>query len=340
MVADGELGNHDITLDKQFYAEHSLDFHNQYPQDSQSCIELTKRYPSITYLNHESAELRLNKDGGPRTTFKVFGSPLSPVNGLWAFGYEHGEASNLWKHVPLETDIVITHTPPKFHCDESKGRGAVGCEALRQRLWEVRPKLAVCGHVHDGRGVERVLWDLESPHIQFKELETRYWIDPERDSKKQCLLDLTTKGGMPLENTDAFEAVDSGVYTSPNVPKSDWKLCGPWKCAVKPRKLLSNPQSSPRTPLEQASPLLSDDYWAQESSECKRYIDPEPRVTLGKSEIATSVCWHTRALVSRMGRKETAIVNAAIMGSGWHSRTISGKRYGKAIVVDLDLPIW
>ncbi|KAK6525372.1 hypothetical protein TWF694_005511 [Orbilia ellipsospora] len=33
-----------------------------------------------------------------------------------------------------------------------------GCESLRRQCWRVRPKLHVFGHIHDGRGVERVMW--------------------------------------------------------------------------------------------------------------------------------------------------------------------------------------
>lgn len=34
-----------------------------------------------------------------------------------------------------------------------------GCYALLFALWHVRPKLHVFGHIHAGRGVERIKWD-------------------------------------------------------------------------------------------------------------------------------------------------------------------------------------
>lgn len=34
----------------------------------------------------------------------------------------------------------------------------MGCEGLWRALWQTRPRLMVCGHVHEGRGVERVRW--------------------------------------------------------------------------------------------------------------------------------------------------------------------------------------
>lgn len=169
-------GNHDVTLDIAFYEEFGSHFHNQHPQDSQACIELIKSYPSITYLNHEHAKVQFVREDGLQTGFKVFGSPYSPANGLWAFSYPVEKASELWdRSIPLDTDIVITHTPPKYHCDESRDRGAAGCEILRQKLWRVRPALAICGHVHEGRGAERITWDLEMQNVKYKEYLTGHW---------------------------------------------------------------------------------------------------------------------------------------------------------------------
>uniref|UniRef100_A0A8H7KAP9 Calcineurin-like phosphoesterase domain-containing protein n=1 Tax=Bionectria ochroleuca TaxID=29856 RepID=A0A8H7KAP9_BIOOC len=70
-------GNHDITLDEAFYAEHGLYFHNQNPQSHEDCLSLLASSPSITYLNHTSQIIRLTSPDGPRTQLKVFGSPYS-----------------------------------------------------------------------------------------------------------------------------------------------------------------------------------------------------------------------------------------------------------------------
>ena len=45
------------------------------------------------------------------------------------------------------------------------------------------------------------------------------------------------------------------------------------------------------------------------------------------------------ALAGRLGRRETCIVNAAIMASSWPYRSGNKRRYNKAIVVDIDLPV-
>ncbi|TQV90976.1 ser/Thr protein phosphatase [Cordyceps javanica] len=161
-------GNHDITLDADFYAKHGHEFHNNKTESHEECLALLTRSPSLTYLHHETATIRLSSPAGPRTEFTVFGSPLAPAFGHWAFYYDpppygHHDHSKVspWEAIPAHADIVVTHTPPRGHCDN---RGGVdrpaGCEALRRALWRVRPRLAVCGHLHEGRGVSRVLWDL------------------------------------------------------------------------------------------------------------------------------------------------------------------------------------
>ncbi|XMA08094.1 hypothetical protein WAI453_000885 [Rhynchosporium graminicola] len=75
-------GNHDITLDTEFYAQHGHNFHNQTSQDPVQCQELLERSSTITWLRHESAVIKLTFPNGPRTRFKIFGSPYSPAEGL------------------------------------------------------------------------------------------------------------------------------------------------------------------------------------------------------------------------------------------------------------------
>ncbi|KAL8647729.1 MAG: hypothetical protein Q9226_006316 [Calogaya cf. arnoldii] len=191
-------GNHDITLDEAFYRQHGAHHHGQHLQDDGAYRKLMEDYPSITFLVHDVAEVKLLKPDGPRMSFKVFGSPYSPARGTWAYGYRPDEAFGLWRRIPLDADVVVTHTPPRGHCDESSKRGPTGCEILRQALWHVRPSLAICEHVHKGRGVERVVWDLDHSYGRYEEKDVGYWVDPGAGNKKQCLVDLTLRSTQPL----------------------------------------------------------------------------------------------------------------------------------------------
>jgi Icc-related predicted phosphoesterase len=58
---------------------------------------------------------------------------------------------------PNSPDIFLSHTPPVKTTLDRTARGAhVGSPAVRDWLRRVRPRLFVCGHIHEARGVERV----------------------------------------------------------------------------------------------------------------------------------------------------------------------------------------
>jgi len=347
-------GNHDITLDEGFYSNHGSHFHNQYPQDPADCIRLLQDCPSITYLRHESKVIRLTREGGPQTTFKVFGSPYSPARGLWAFSYLPHKASSLWDKIPLDTDVVLTHTPPKYHCDESRDRGAAGCEDLRQTLWRVRPRLAICGHVHEGRGVQRVRWDLTSPKIKYKECGISYWTDPGADNKKKSYVNLSRKGGEPLtnyENEDEDRKDDSQPGDEGHISK---KTPIPGSSFRPIPELVDS--STDGTSTSNRAPCCTSASWlsgisTEDPTETRDDVAADE--TLGKPTTNTptysiqgqggmppSAQCDLVALVGRMGRQETCVINAAIMATSWPHKSSGGTKYNKPIIVDIDLPVW
>ena len=298
-----------------------------------------EKYRSITYLNHESKVIRLTNPDGPRTQFKAFGSPYSPERGLWAFGYPPEKAIELWDQIPLDTDIVITHTPPKYHCDEAPVRGSAGCEILRQCLWRVRPRLAVCGHVHEGRGVERICWDLSAPNAKYKESSTSYWEDPGVNNKKDSVVHLCIKEGNPLEN----DGSDGGQMNVAVLPLTSARAPQGGSSSAVPRhgegSEISNHQSLTGTQD------IYTHFNENPSSHPAGNVEMSPRqdrpsTTRGQAGILPSGRCDVVALTDRVGRKETCIVNAAIMASSWPHRGSGGKRYNKPIVVEIDLPVW
>ena len=158
-------GNHDITLDPPFFRENEESWKWPAPQDTEACRRLLTESKPIIYLENDYTEIRLKERG---TCFTIFGSPCTPKQQLasWAFQYKPDEAKEVWKKIPNEVDIVVTHTPPKGRCDGivaaaasgQRDRIREGCPALLRRLEQVRQILNICGHIHNGRGVETIQW--------------------------------------------------------------------------------------------------------------------------------------------------------------------------------------
>jgi Icc-related predicted phosphoesterase len=327
-------GNHDITLDSSFYEEYGSRFHNQAPQDTVECINLLKRSSSITYLNHEAKTIHLRGQDGPQTMFKVFGSPYSPSRGLWAFGYAPEDALALWKQVPLDSDVVITHTPPKFHCDESPCRGSAGCEALRQALWRIRPRLVVCGHVHESRGAETVVWDLHSPNVKYKELEATE-LKISEIGKKQARVDLTSRSQRPLLNDGSVGNISSDDRVAPR-PGREKEIVGggdaSYDSTLEDQAIHLRQVRSPSPP-----PFPGFDSAKSPISPMPNPLTTVFQAAQGQSGESMGGRQDMEALTGREGRTETCIVNASILGSSFPHP--AGKRFNQPIVVDLELPM-
>ena len=106
---------------------------------------LTK-YKTIDYL--EDSKIVIND-------INIYGSPWQPAFYNWAFNLPRNgvELQENWSNIPNDTEVLITHGPPWGHCDITPyGNLNVGCELLRVRVDELKPKIHVFGHVHSGYG--------------------------------------------------------------------------------------------------------------------------------------------------------------------------------------------
>ncbi|KAL4911535.1 fungal-specific transcription factor domain-containing protein [Aspergillus multicolor] len=311
-------GNHDVTLDAPFYYSNSINFHSKHPESPRECLEIiTNASPSVVFLQHQSALVRLRKAVGPNTIFKVFGSPYSQCDGNWAFLYEAHEAEQLWRDIPLDADVVVTHMPPHLRCEldnepptESSGLAVTGCAGLRERLRTVRPCVAVCGHVHGARGYERIRWG-SSVHVaaasEGDEGEPKHTEDqivggvlPPQESKKQSLVDLTGKRAPRLENDGLGFSRANSLFPSSNPPD-----------------VVVLPSRRPGAPLDGTEGSRANAVEA----------DTEPEAESADGEQIPAQ------------RRETCIVNAAITATNWPHH--GGRKFHPGpIVVDLELPVW
>ena len=113
-------------------------------------------YKNIDYLRDEWIIVGDADPHDPNVkTARIYGSPWQPEFYNWAFNLpRNGEdLREKWFNIPNNTEILVTHGPPWGHCDITPyGNLNVGCELLRVRVDELKPKIHVFGHVHSGYG--------------------------------------------------------------------------------------------------------------------------------------------------------------------------------------------
>jgi Icc-related predicted phosphoesterase len=114
----------------------------------------------ITYLQDNGTEF----DG-----LKIWGSPWTKsFKGIdkrcMAFTTDKEYyLEKIFENIPLDTDILITHSPPYAILDECEDffdpnkSEHVGSPALRERVERVQPKLHVFGHIHECGGKQVLL---------------------------------------------------------------------------------------------------------------------------------------------------------------------------------------
>jgi Icc-related predicted phosphoesterase len=79
------------------------------------------------------------------------GIPVTPWD--WSFDLDDEAATEMLAACP-EGAVLVLHSPPKDHCDSAGGGGNFGSPALLKAIEEKRPRLAVCGHIHESWGCE------------------------------------------------------------------------------------------------------------------------------------------------------------------------------------------
>jgi len=79
------------------------------------------------------------------------GVPVTPWE--WSFDLDDEAAAEMLAACP-EGAVLVLHSPPQGHCDEAGDGNHFGSEALLRAIEAKRPRLAVCGHIHESWGCE------------------------------------------------------------------------------------------------------------------------------------------------------------------------------------------
>ena len=120
-------GNHDTSIEKRLVT----------PKDFTS--------NGIVYLENEST----NIEG-----LNIWGTPITPAFGVgWAWNRRRDKMDTLWKSIPENIDIVVSHGPPKGVLDLSYDRDNnlefCGCNAMKKNMLRLQPKAVLFGHIHN-----------------------------------------------------------------------------------------------------------------------------------------------------------------------------------------------
>lgn len=143
-------GNHDSPFDDNYMSETWLsEMLNDYKVNTEK--------GSLMYLENKSVNVwGVNFYGSPNTRCN------SSVHFAFAEQYSTG-LNNIWSEIPLETDILITHSPAAYKLDlDKKAKTHEGDKGLRHRIKIVQPIVHICGEVQDGAGVAS---DVETVYI-------------------------------------------------------------------------------------------------------------------------------------------------------------------------------
>jgi uncharacterized protein len=79
------------------------------------------------------------------------GIPVTPWD--WSFDLDDGAASEMLSACPADA-VLVLHSPPRDHCDSAGEGSHFGSPALLRAIEEKRPRLAVCGHIHESWGCQ------------------------------------------------------------------------------------------------------------------------------------------------------------------------------------------
>lgn len=131
------------------FGNHELGFHKGF-----------KREPALEMMKDSGAHY-LENSGMEIEGVKFWGSPVTPWFYDWEWNYHRGEEiAAVWKQIPLDTNILLTHGPAYGILDMTRYENKVnyvGCKDLLEKIWELPNLKAHCfGHVHPGYGIQEI----------------------------------------------------------------------------------------------------------------------------------------------------------------------------------------
>ncbi len=113
------------------------------PGNAESVEELrAAALPGMTVLHGTEAEIE-------GVTFFGLGGGVPPTPfGDWSYDLSEAEAEAALAGCE-QADVLILHAPPEGIADRTSAGQHVGSRAIRAAIERIKPRLALCGHIHD-----------------------------------------------------------------------------------------------------------------------------------------------------------------------------------------------
>ncbi|RME14732.1 MAG: serine/threonine protein phosphatase [Alphaproteobacteria bacterium] len=119
--------------------------------NNESANELRDAAPPRAHVLHgeavEISGIRIFGIGG--------GIPVTPF-GSWSWDLTEQQAEALLAGAE-GAEVIVSHSPPKGVADRTSTGQSVGSSALRAAIERFRPRLVLCGHVHDCWGQDGMI---------------------------------------------------------------------------------------------------------------------------------------------------------------------------------------
>jgi hypothetical protein len=152
-------GNHDMSFDREKLLRDKLAHFEGRTEYDTECAEGKPQWLEEILGNLPNGMYYLENSSIKLEGINIWGSPVSPSFGYgWGFNKDRGyDINKVWSTIPMDTDIVITHSPIYGYNDRAQNTNEnVGCADLYYRLHEVKPHLHFAGHIHEGHGYKTI----------------------------------------------------------------------------------------------------------------------------------------------------------------------------------------
>jgi hypothetical protein len=138
-------GNHDTSIEKGLVTKKDFEDYN------------------IIYLENDYVTIE---------GIKIFGSPYTPTFGNWSFMKDRNKLDRFWCNaIHSDTNIVVTHGPPKGILDKSENRDGLmeccGDKSLLNRVLDIQPVYHLFGHIHNCNNIVNAGIQKLSTHNTF-----------------------------------------------------------------------------------------------------------------------------------------------------------------------------